>query len=88
LDFDRHRVSVEKLRAKPNRTIQDEKTLGQYENNFDAATREFNNINNLIKQDLPMVISTRIDFIDPCLITFYEYQMKVYHTLYGYYFLT
>jgi amphiphysin len=85
LDYDRHRASVEKLKAKPSKTLQDEKTLGQYENNFDNATREFNNINNLLKQDLPIVIATRIEFIDPCLLTYYEYQMKVYHTLYGYF---
>lgn len=83
LDYDRHRASVEKLKLKPARSISEEKTLGQYENNLDQATREFNNINNLLKQELPVLLNLRIDFIDPCLLTFYNYQVKVFHTLYG-----
>ena len=83
LDYDRHRSSVEKLRQKTNRTAADEKTLGQYENNLDQATREYNNINNILKQELPIFLALRVDFIDPCLLTFYNYQVKVFHTLYG-----
>lgn len=83
LDFDRHRQAVEKLKQKQNRTAQEEKTMGQCENSLDLAAREYNNINNLLKQDLPVIIATRVDFIDPCFLAFYEYQVKVYHTLYG-----
>ncbi|KAI8904464.1 hypothetical protein EDD86DRAFT_249825 [Gorgonomyces haynaldii] len=83
LDYDRHRSSVDKLKNKQGRTAQEEKTLGQYENQLDQATREYNNVNNLLKQELPVFLGLRVDFIDPCLLTFYNYQVRVFHTLYG-----
>jgi amphiphysin len=83
LDYDRHRTNLEKLRVKPNRTVGDEKTLGQYEQNVDIAARDYNNYNNMLKQELPILLNLRIEFVDPCLLAFYNYQVKVYHTLYS-----
>ncbi|KAJ1336779.1 hypothetical protein BSLG_006882 [Batrachochytrium salamandrivorans] len=83
LDYDRHREATQKLRDRTDRTASDEKRLGQYESALDQATREYNNINIQLKRDLPILLGLRVDFIDPCLLAFYTYQMKVYQTLHA-----
>jgi amphiphysin len=82
LDYDRYRESVVGLREKQGRTSSEEKKLAQLEVQFDQATREYNTINNQLKQDLSTFLSLRQAFIDPCLLTFYNYQIRVYQTLY------
>ncbi|KAJ3292847.1 hypothetical protein HDU76_007121, partial [Blyttiomyces sp. JEL0837] len=54
LDYDRHRDSVKKMKEKQDRSISDEKTLGKYEASFDQAARDYNHINNLLKQQIPV----------------------------------
>ncbi|KAJ3048716.1 hypothetical protein HK097_010269 [Rhizophlyctis rosea] len=76
VDYDRHRVAVAKLKAKPDRTVGDEKTLGKMETQFDQAAREYNNINNLLKSQLPTFLALRIQFMDPCFQTLYYYQYR------------
>ncbi|KAJ3041439.1 hypothetical protein HDV00_009420 [Rhizophlyctis rosea] len=77
VDYDRHRVAVKKLKDKPDRTVGDEKNLGKMETQFDQAAREYNNINNLLKSQLPTFLGLRIAFMDPCFQTLYEYQLRV-----------
>lgn len=86
LDYDRHADSLKSMREKANRTISDEKKLSGLEANFDQASRDYNSINNQLKQDLTVFLSLRKDFIDPCLLTFYNYQIRVYDTLYRIYY--
>ncbi|KAI8893786.1 hypothetical protein BC833DRAFT_635642 [Globomyces pollinis-pini] len=81
LDYDRHGETVHKLREKV-RTAAEEKKLAQAEVDFDQASRIFNAINIQLKQDLSVFLSLRKDFIEPCLLTFYNYQVRVYQTLY------
>ncbi|KAL2915995.1 BAR adaptor protein Hob1 [Polyrhizophydium stewartii] len=83
IDYDRHRESVQRLREKTDRSASDEKRLGQLESQLDQATRDYNAINNQLKQDLPVLLALRVDFIDPCLLAFYTYQMKVHQTLHA-----
>jgi amphiphysin len=82
LDYDRYRDGVQTLKSKQGRTSSEEKKLAQLEVQFDQATREYNAINNQLKQDLAVFLSLRHAFIDPCLLTFYNYQIRVYQTLY------
>ncbi|KAJ3186992.1 hypothetical protein HDU85_007030 [Gaertneriomyces sp. JEL0708] len=81
VDYDRHRDSVQKLNAKQDRNINDEKKLGSLETSLDQATREYNHVNNLLKQQLPILLSYRTAFIDPCFQTLYWYQLKVTQVL-------
>ncbi|KAI9363996.1 hypothetical protein DFJ73DRAFT_480677 [Zopfochytrium polystomum] len=81
LDYDRHRESVKKLREKPDRSISDEKSLGRYEAAFDQASRDYNHINNLLKQQIPALLRLKAPFIDPCFQTLYWYQLKVHRVL-------
>lgn len=82
LDYDRYRDIVKKLKEKPDRTSADEKKLSSMETALDEATREYNNYNNLLKNELPIFLELRIQFIDPCFATFYQCQVRVYHILY------
>ncbi|KAI9331734.1 hypothetical protein BDR26DRAFT_824320 [Obelidium mucronatum] len=81
LDYDRHREAVKKLKEK-ERTVTDEKALGKAEQAFDQSTREYTHINNLLKQELPLLLLLKAPFIDPCFQTLYWYQLKVHQSLY------
>ncbi|KAJ3059699.1 hypothetical protein HK102_009865, partial [Quaeritorhiza haematococci] len=83
LDYDRHRESVKKLKERTDREVKDEKRLGQLETALDQATREYNNVNNILKQQLPVLFTLRGRLIDPCFRTLFWYQLKVYQTLYA-----
>ncbi|KAJ3026209.1 UNVERIFIED_CONTAM: hypothetical protein HDU68_006013 [Siphonaria sp. JEL0065] len=80
LDYDRHREAVKKLKEK-ERTVSDEKALGKAEQAFDQANREYTHINNLLKQELPLLLLLKAPFIDPCFQTLYWYQLKVHQSL-------
>ncbi|TPX63663.1 hypothetical protein SpCBS45565_g06442 [Spizellomyces sp. 'palustris'] len=82
VDYDRHQDSVKKLAAKLDRNVSDEKKLGSLETSLDQSTREFNNVNNLLKQQLPVFLGYRVAFIDPCFQSLYWYELKVVQTLY------
>ena len=86
LDYDRYGDSLKSMREKQNRTSSDEKKLSQMEATFDQASRDYNSINSLLKSELAIVLGLRKDFIDPCLLTFYNYQVRVYETLYRIYY--
>jgi len=81
IDYDRYRDNHQKLKARTDRNVSDEKKLANLEIQLDQATRDFNNINNLLKSQLPVFLQLRVNFIDPCFLTFYYYQIKIYDTL-------
>ncbi|KAI8919993.1 hypothetical protein PhCBS80983_g01789 [Powellomyces hirtus] len=81
VDYDRHRDSVMKLKNKPDKNLSDEKRLSSLETSLDQATREFNNVDNILKQELPVFLGLRVGFIDPCFQTLYWYELKVVQIL-------
>ena len=83
LDYDRHRNAVKNLKDKKDKTAGDEKKLSQMEYALDAATREYNNYNNLLKNELPIFIELRVEFINPIFQTFFSVQSKVFSILYS-----
>ncbi|TPX32298.1 hypothetical protein SmJEL517_g04559 [Synchytrium microbalum] len=87
VDYDRHRLAVKSLKEKTDKTTADEKELGKRNMALDQATREYENVNNLLKQQLPVFLDLRVQFIDPCFQTLFWYQLKVYtcltNNLYG-----
>ncbi|KAJ3362651.1 hypothetical protein HDU91_003316 [Kappamyces sp. JEL0680] len=86
LDYDRHGENLKTLRDKPNPTASDAKKVALLQATFDQASLDYNNINHQIKTDLTTFLEMRKDFIDPCLLTFYFYQVRVYDTLYRIYY--
>ncbi|KAJ3019295.1 hypothetical protein HKX48_002240 [Thoreauomyces humboldtii] len=77
VDYDRHKDNVAKLSAKPDRNMSDDKRLNSLEASLDQATREFNNVDQVLKRDLPIFLGLRTSFIDPCFQTLYFYELKV-----------
>ncbi|TPX53959.1 hypothetical protein SeMB42_g00496 [Synchytrium endobioticum] len=78
VDYDRHRLALKSLKNKPEKTLSDEKEVTKKQVILDQATREYEHINNLLKQELPVFLDLRVQFIDPCFMTLYWYQLKVY----------
>ncbi|KAJ3165011.1 hypothetical protein HK101_000318 [Irineochytrium annulatum] len=81
LDYDRHRDSVKKMKERTDRTAADERTLGKYEQSLDQAARDYDNINHLLKNQIPQLLALKAPFIDPCFLTLYWYQLRVHRTL-------
>ncbi|KAJ3129147.1 hypothetical protein HK098_002388 [Nowakowskiella sp. JEL0407] len=82
LDFDRHTDGFKKLKERSDRDVKDEKKMAQIEIQLDLATREYNALNDLLVQQLPMLLELAIPFVDPCFKTLYWYQLKAHHSLY------
>lgn len=78
LDYDRFTASIEKLRNSPSRSVNDEKKLAQLEADLDVSTRDFTDLNNSLKQQIPIFLGLKDDFIGTCFLTIYNYQLKYY----------
>jgi amphiphysin len=85
LDYIRFGDQLKALTEK-QRSVSDEKKLAQVTIEYQAATKEFDSLNQTVKSDLIIFLSKKKDFIDPCLLTFYNYQIRVYQTLYSVFF--
>ena len=81
LDFDRHTTTHKKLQEKKERTIKDEKALMQVEGQLELATQEFNQYNELLKEELPKLFQLEREFIKPLFQSFYYMQLNVFYTL-------
>jgi amphiphysin len=74
IDYDRYRNATQKLTERTDRDVGAEKKLGQNEIALEAATKEYNSVNNLLKQQLPILLLLKTSFIDPCFQTLYWYH--------------
>jgi amphiphysin len=83
LDYDRYRGNLEKIKSKPEKSVSDERSLAKAEQDFQEATRVYTNINNVLLQELPIFLSYRSQFIDPCFQTLYVVQRRVFQTMFG-----
>ncbi|PWY87493.1 BAR-domain-containing protein [Aspergillus heteromorphus CBS 117.55] len=81
LDYDRHRASLKKLQDKKDKSLKDEKALYKAENDVEQATQEYNNYNDLLKEELPKLFALEAEFIRPLFQSFYYMQLNVFYTL-------
>jgi amphiphysin len=81
LDYDRHRASLKKLQEKKEKSLKDEKALYKAENDADQATQEYNQYNDLLKEELPQLFTLEAEFIGPLFQSFYYMQLNVFYTL-------
>jgi amphiphysin len=82
IDYYRHGETIKQLNEK-NRTINDEKKLAQTSLLYEEAKRAYLDIDARLKDDLKVFLSKKKEFIEPCLLTFYNYQIRVHQTLYN-----
>ncbi|CAG8720497.1 11499_t:CDS:2, partial [Ambispora leptoticha] len=78
IDYDRHRVSVKKIRDKREKSLSDEKNLYKLEEQLDTATKDYDYYNDLLKKELPQFFEYRTQFIEPIFEEFYHMQLKIY----------
>lgn len=81
LDYDRHRATLKKLQDKKEKSLKDEKALYKAENDVDQATQEYNQYNDLLKEELPKLFELEAEFIQPLFQSFYYMQLNVFYTL-------
>lgn len=81
LDYDRHRSTLKKLEDKKEKSLKDEKSLYKAENDAEQATQEYNQYNDLLKEELPKLFELEAEFIRPLFQSFYYMQLNVIYTL-------
>jgi len=79
VDYDRHNNSLNKLREKKEKSLNDEKNLFKIEQDFELASGEYEHYNNLLKTELPAFLHMATRFIDPLFHSFYYMQLNVYY---------
>lgn len=74
VDYDRHNNSLQKLRDKKEKSLSDEKNLFKVEQDFEAASAEYEHWNNACKQELPIFLQLATKFVEPMFHSFYYMQ--------------
>lgn len=80
-DYDRHNNNLNKLRAKSEKSLSDEKNLFKTEESFELASGEYEHFNNLLKTEMPAFLAMGTRFIDPLFHSFYYMQLNVYYIM-------
>lgn len=83
IDYDRHRSSMSKLKAKEERSFSEEKQIFKIEAQLETATQDYNYMNDMLKQELPRFFHLKAEFIHPVLERFYYLQCKIYGMIYA-----
>ncbi|KAI0271596.1 BAR-domain-containing protein [Gloeopeniophorella convolvens] len=81
MDYDRFNNSLTKLRDKKEKSLSDEKNLFKLEQDFEAASNDYDTINAAMKQDLPRFMTLATRFIDPLFHSFYYMQLNIFYML-------
>ena len=78
-DYDRHNNSYTKLREKQNKTLKDEQNIFKVEQDYEAASSEYDHYNRLLQDELPRYFAAAQAFITPLFQSFY-YLWVLSHT--------
>lgn len=81
IDFDRHNNSYTKLREKKEKSLSDEKNLFKVEQDFEAASSEYEHYNNLLQDELPRFFEAATKFITPLFHSFYYMQLNIFYVM-------
>lgn len=74
LDYDRLNNSFTKLKDKKEKTLKDEQNLFKLEQDFEAATADYEYFNNAMKEELPVFFEKVKDLMSPLFHSFYYMQ--------------
>lgn len=83
VDYDRHRIALQKLNAKTERTMNDEKAIFKVQSQLDTATQDYDYLNNALKQQLPTFFSLMFQLMQPIMESLYQLQSKIYGMIYA-----
>ncbi|KAF7727753.1 hypothetical protein EC973_007212 [Apophysomyces ossiformis] len=83
IDYDRHRTGLNKLKAKEQRSFNEEKQILKLEAQLETATQDYQYLNDMLKQQLPQFFYLKTQFIRPVFEQFYYLQCKIYGMIYA-----
>ncbi|KAF1799757.1 hypothetical protein FB192DRAFT_1139004 [Mucor lusitanicus] len=83
IDYDRHRVALQKLTVKTERTMNEEKAIFKVQSQLDTATQDYDYLNNALKEQLPAFFQMLIHLIQPIFEHMYNLQCKIYGMIYA-----
>jgi amphiphysin len=82
LDYDRHQDTLRTLTHRRERSLGDERKLQKAQTNTNEASVIFQEINDKLKRELPILLRLRERFIIPCFQSFYTLQLKISRQIY------
>ncbi|ORZ20714.1 hypothetical protein BCR42DRAFT_435098 [Absidia repens] len=83
LDYDRFRLSHQKLSNMADKSPSEEKNVYKLESQLDTATKDYFYMNDLLKSELEQFLLLTSQLIPPLFDTFYNIQCQVYGGLYA-----
>ncbi|CEP13295.1 hypothetical protein [Parasitella parasitica] len=83
IDYDRHRVALNKLNTKTERTISEEKSIFKVQSQLETATQDYEYLNNNLKEQLPIFFQMLVQLIHPIFEQMYNLQCKIYGMIYA-----
>jgi amphiphysin len=81
VDFDRHNNAYSKLREKKEKSLSDEKNLFKVEQDYEAASAEYEHYNTLLQSELPPFFEYATAFITPLFHSFYYMQLNIFYVM-------
>ena len=81
VDYDRHSNTYTKLRDKKDKSLNDEKNLFKVEQDYEAASSEYEHYNGLLQQELPLFFQHATAFITPLFHSFYYMQLNIFYMM-------
>ncbi|CAO1616996.1 unnamed protein product [Parajaminaea phylloscopi] len=79
VDYDRLNNSFSKLKEKKEKTLKDEQNLFKMEQEFEAATADYEYYNNAMKEELPVFFERVKALMSPLFHSFYYMQLNVFY---------
>lgn len=83
IDFDRHRVALQKINSKTERSFSEEKQIFKIQAQLDTATQDYNYLNDMLKAELPRFFELKSSFIQPVFENLYNMQSRIYGMIYA-----
>ncbi|PWN20365.1 BAR-domain-containing protein [Microstroma glucosiphilum] len=79
VDYDRINNSFTKLKEKKEKTLKDEQSLFKLEQEYEAATADYEYYNNAMKEELPIFFDKVKALMAPLFHSFYYMQLNVFY---------
>ncbi|KAI8979907.1 hypothetical protein BDB01DRAFT_843920 [Pilobolus umbonatus] len=83
IDYDRHRVNLNKLNNKEDRSFSEEKQIFKVQTQLDTATQDYNYLNDMLKRELPQFFQLKASIMQPIFTNLYNMQARIYGMIYA-----
>ncbi|KAI8347350.1 hypothetical protein BD560DRAFT_338482 [Blakeslea trispora] len=83
IDYDRHRIALQKLNTKQERSFSEEKQIFKVQAQLDTATQDYNYLNDMLKRELPYFFQLKLSFLQPVFEHLFNMQARIYGMIYA-----